>query len=202
MWDAVGWNGEINDTSSPSTQKPSEEQFQNHLETLLNPEQPEDTIDLSNYNTYIPALDDPIVPEEVDSMRKKMKPKGSGPDGVDPGAFSWLPYTWVLILTVLYNLVFTCSYPLAWVAAKLSMLFKKGISSLCDNYRGISIINSCPKLYDYVLENRLVMWFKPQREQAGAQSKRGCMEHIVGIRRRSSGTRKVFPQNDASYEHG
>ena len=33
-----------------------------------------------------------------------------------------------------------------------------------------------------VLCNRLELWFKPYREQAGAQRGRGCIEHIVSLR--------------------
>ena len=43
-------------------------------------------------------------------------------------------------------------------------------------------MNSMVKLYDMVLCSRLKMWFKPFREQAGAQEKRGCLEHIVSLR--------------------
>ena len=85
-------------------------------------------------------------------------------------------------MTMLCNLVFTYGYPLCWCIAKLTMLFKKGIASDCDNYRGISVINSCSKLYDYVIDSRLVAWFKPSCEQAGAQSERGCIELIVCLR--------------------
>ena len=52
----------------------------------------------------------------------------------------------------------------------------------CGNYRGISIMNSLAKCYDYLLNNRLIEWFTPCREQAGAQKKRGCIEHIVTLR--------------------
>ena len=38
------------------------------------------------------------------------------------------------------------------------------------------------KLFDMVLWNRLELWFKPYREQAGAQRGRGCIEHIVSLR--------------------
>ena len=62
------------------------------------------------------------------------------------------------------------------------MIFKKGEKLCCSNYRGISIINSLAKIYDYVLCNRLMKWFTPDREQAGALPKRGCMEHIVTLR--------------------
>ena len=33
-----------------------------------------------------------------------------------------------------------------------------------------------------VLCSRLKLWFRPYREQAGAQEKRGCLEHIVSLR--------------------
>ena len=52
----------------------------------------------------------------------------------------------------------------------------------CGNYRGISIIDALAKCYDYLLNNRLTSWYTPCREQAGAQSKRGCTEHIVTLR--------------------
>ena len=66
--------------------------------------------------------------------------------------------------------------------AKLIMLFKKGARLSCDNYRGISIISSIAKIYDYVLYNRLSQWWQPDREQAGAQPGRGCAEHLVTLR--------------------
>ena len=43
-------------------------------------------------------------------------------------------------------------------------------------------MNCIPKIYDYILYNRLAAWFKPDMEQAGAQPKRGCMEHIISLR--------------------
>ena len=52
----------------------------------------------------------------------------------------------------------------------------------CDNYRGISVINCIAKIYNYVLYNRLSKWFTPHKEQAGAQPKRGCIEHILTLR--------------------
>ena len=35
------------------------------------------------------------------------------------------------------------------------------------------------KLFGIILCKRLERWFKPEREQAGAQRGRGCLEHIV-----------------------
>ena len=105
----------------------------------------------------VPILDDPITPEEVQGVidRQLMPNKGCGPDGT----FS--------ILTHLFNIVFNSLYPEEWRFAKIITLFEKGDTSECGNYRGISVMNSIPKIYDYILCNRLSKWFIPDRELAG-----------------------------------
>ena len=87
-----------------------------------------------------------------------------------------------MIIRTLMNSIFLTGYPMNWAPARLIMLFKKGNRLDCDNYRGISVINSAAKVYDYVLNNRLMSWYKPFRELAGAQPKRSCIEHIVALR--------------------
>ena len=179
LWHAIGWNGEVNNHSDIDD-KPPELEFQKHLESLLNPPTDDNDVVPEDYYMNVPVLDDPIVMKEVDDVIMKLKPnKGAGPDGLSPGLFRWFPKSWISILLLLLNLVFICGYPLCWGAARLIMLFKKGQPMDCDNYRGISVINSSAKVYDYIINNRLMLWFKPSREQAGAQPKRGYMEHIV-----------------------
>ena len=121
---------------------------------------------------------------EVDyAIRRQLKTdKCSGPDGLSASLIKVLPLRWITTITCLFNALFFSSFPVAWIYAKMIMLFKKGCPSNCDNYRGISIINSLRKVYDYVLSNRLQKWFTPEREQAGAQPGRGCIEHIVTLR--------------------
>ena len=109
--------------------------------------------------------------------------KSCGPDGIPPGVYKLLTPSWILLITSLFNHIFTsASYPVSWSKAKLFMLFKRGNRKDPNNYRGISVINSVAKLFDMVLCNRLELWFKPYREQAGAQRGRGCIEHIVTLR--------------------
>ena len=105
------------------------------------------TTNLSQYHTTIPLLDEPIQIKEVsDVLDGQVKPdKGCGPDGNSPGLYKLLPGQWVAFLCFLFNMVFVAGYPLAWSSAKLIMLFKKGLHSLCNNYRGISIINAVAK---------------------------------------------------------
>lgn len=109
--------------------------------------------------------------------------KSFGPDDIPPGVYKMLTPSWILLIATLFNLILSsASYPISWSRAKLFMLFKRGNRKDPNNYRGISVIDSIAKLFDMVLCNRLELWFKPYREQAGAQRGRGCIEHIVSLR--------------------
>ena len=184
LWQAIDWRGQF--SSAPKQEMPTEHEFQQHMEMLLNPPAGEEgnARQMADYEVNIPLLDDPITPAEVRHViDHQLKPgKGAGPDGVSPGLFKLLPGEWLVFLCTLFNSIFVMGYPMKWTPARLIMLFKKGNPLNCDNYRGISVINSAAKLYDYVLNNRLLAWYKPAREQAGAQPKRSCIEHIVTLR--------------------
>lgn len=142
------------------------------------------TLQMEGYNVNMPLLDNSITIAEVQHViDHQLKPgKGAGPDGKSPGVFKLLQREWLIFLCTFVNLIFVTGYPKSWAPARLIMLFKRGNPLDCDNYRGISVINSAAKLYDYVLNNRLMAWYKPFREQAGAKPKRGCIEHIVALR--------------------
>ena len=81
----------------------------------------------------------------------------------------------------MYIILFWCISE-SWRKAKLFTIFKRVDKFDTNNYRGISVMNALSKLDDMVLGDRLNQWFEPYREQAGAQSKRGCLEHIVTLR--------------------
>ena len=143
-----------------------------------------DNYDDLRTNVYIPILDDPISYDEVKRQIKRLKSnKAGGPDGIPPGLFRMLPFAWILCIVTLFNNVFMYAiYPVSWINAKLFTVFKKGSRLLVKNYRAINVINAIAKLYDMVLCVRLSAWFSPFREQAGAQSGRGCLEHIITLR--------------------
>ncbi len=88
-----------------------------------------------------------------------------------------------MVLTSVFDYTFLSGiYSNNWSQAKLVTVFKKGDERNVRNYRGISVINCTAILYDMVLRSRLKQWFQPYREQAGAQDKKGCLEHIVSLR--------------------
>ena len=182
LWKSIDWNGSF-ETPPDCLDRPSDDQFCEYFTELLNPPGGPVKLNIPDCVTYVPLLDDPIQPIEVEDVIKKLKPdKAAGIDGISPGLFKHMPDEWLLILTYLFNCVFTGEYPLAWAIARMFMIFKKGGRLDPANYRGISLINAITKLYDMVLNNRFTKWYKPRSEQAGAQKGRGCEEQILALR--------------------
>ena len=187
VWKALDWKGQFTDEVT-NNDSPSDDDFKHFYESHINQYynySQQHVLDIDNDNDInIPILDNLFTPVEVSNQIDKMKAnKSCGPDGIPPGVYKLLSPSWIILITSLFNIIFTsASYPVSWTRAKLFMLFKRGDRKDPNNYRGISVISSIAKLYDMVLCNRLELWFKPYREQAGAQKGRGCLEHIVSLR--------------------
>ncbi len=183
IWKAIDWKGNL--TSNSGLHMPSDDSFKEYMEGLLKPAG-EARIDLTQYRTDVsmPVLDNPISPQEVQEAVDHLKPdKSGGPDGIAPRIYKAMPVSWITALASLFNFVFFMQiFPSEWCLSKLCMLFKKGDSRDCGNYRGISVCNIITKLYDSILCKRLQLWFCPLREQAGAQKERGCQEQFVTLR--------------------
>ena len=179
LWRAINWKGELQ--TDTTNEKPADAQFKEHFESLL---LTEDNISIPDTGMYVPILDDEITPVEVQREIDRLKVnKAAGTDGIPPGVLKWLPVQWVFYITLIFNNVFFSGmYPSLWTYAKFFVVFKKGLRTDTNNYRGISIPCALAKLYDSVLNSRLCLWFKPDVEQAGAQKGRGCVEQILALR--------------------
>jgi hypothetical protein len=119
IWTAINWRGEIARDDISNNETPSDEEFCEHFENLLNPtDRSEDQEFIPNYEKYIPILDDPIQPREVTECIHKLKTaKAPGPDGIPPGIFKSLPNEWISLLVFIYNSVFSQDYPMTWAVA-------------------------------------------------------------------------------------
>ena len=181
LWQSINWNGTFSCPNDVLCQ-PSDEAFCEHYQDLLNP----DGINLDYQPVrpkYVPLLDDPIAPREVDDCLRQLKAnKAAGIDGTAPGLLKLLPDSWILILTYLFNCVFFGDYPSSWTITKVFNIYKKRVRLDPSNYRGISILASLAKLYDMILGQRFKVWHRPCYEQAGAQRNRGCTEQIMTLR--------------------
>ena len=52
---------------------------------------------------------------------------------------------------------------------------------LCDNYRGIRIMDTLAKIFYMLILNRLRLWYYVDEYQAGGQKGRSCLEHIFAL---------------------
>ena len=181
LWKSINWNGTFKDTPD-ETSCPSDIEFGAYFTELLNDPAPTPLI-IPPTNVSVPELDCDIEPHEVDKCIKDLKAdKAAGVDGIPPGVYKLLSDEWLLVITFMFNLVFSGVYPLQWAIARMFMIFKKNDRFDPANYRGISIITAIAKIYDMVLNNRLMKWYSPSLEQSGAQKGRSCDEQILVVR--------------------
>ena len=181
IWRSLNWRGTFDNKVE---NQPPESMFKEHFEKLLTHDETGVPIAPSDFDSspYIPLLDDPFEYSEIDSAISSLN-KNKSYTGICPGILKVLPMSWVLFLLTLFNTVFIqCFYAVKLCYNKLFVLFKSGNRFLCDNYRGISIMDSLAKIYDILILNRLSIWLNIDKCQAGAQKGRSCLEQICTLR--------------------
>ena len=182
LWNAINWKGNF-DVPHHNKERPSDIEFSLYFTNLLNPENGLEPLIVPNTNIYIPVLDDPILPDEVIEQFNHLKSnKACGIDGIPPGILKLLNDEWILLITYMYNVIFDGYYPDIWHISRMFVIFKKGSMTDAANYRGISILIALCKVYDSILNQRFIKWYKPEYEQAGCQVGRGCIEQILTLR--------------------
>ena len=181
IWKSLNWKGTFENLEGT---QPADSAFKNHFEKLLTqdngPTSDEDN-DIDN-SPYVPVLDDPFTYNEFDKALNSVNSNKSY-SGICPGILKALPNTWLMFFMLIFNSIFTqCVYPILWCYNKLFVLFKSGDRMSCDNYRGISIMDTLAKIYDTLILNRLMLWCHIDKCQAGAQKGRSCLEQILTLR--------------------
>ena len=75
--------------------------------------------------------------------------------------------------------------PVDWKRAAIVALFKKGDKTVCDNYRGISLLSVPGKVYTTLLYNKMKSAIDKalSEHQCGFRPGRGCVDQIFSMRR-------------------
>ena len=178
LWNKINWSGKL---TSPPTNQPNVSELADHFETLYQPLEEENFIELQEIksNVYIPATDDAITANELDNAAMEMK-KG-GWDYSLPVLRVMMSCVSVCML-MLCNAIFFHRFPLQLALSILHAIPKTGNLSLPTNFRGIQIQPLFAVLYDRIIGNRLISWAKICYEQTAFQKGKGTLNQIFTVR--------------------
>ena len=124
--------------------------------------------------------------EVIDSINHLKAKKVAGPDGLIPDVFKYSCEAITYFCVHLFNRIFISGqYPEAWTEAIIHPLHKKGDRNNPDNYKGISLLNICIKLYSYIINKRLSKWVEEKDIlgdiQAGFHKDHSTVDHIFTL---------------------
>ena len=169
------------------------ERWAEHFSELLNP--PETTAaqlsDLNGLETdpcfeYLNEDDPPPSQEEVTSALKRLKNhKSPGVDGITNEQLRYGSFGLVGPLVDLFGGVWKEEkVPEEWLKGVISVIPKKGDSSVCSNNRGITLRSTTSKLFQIVMLNRMSTGLESafRENQCGFRRNRSCVDQIYSLR--------------------
>ena len=137
-----------------------------------------------NSGTDSGDLESPITAEEIKRAVKAIKvKKAAGPDGLIGEFYKYGLDDILPFLVTFFNHIFDNGhFPDDWTFSTIQPLHKKGDINQPENYRGISLLNICSKIYSSILNKRLTVWIEANNvlgeEQAGFREGRSTMDHV------------------------
>ena len=173
--------------------------WQEHFSELFNQE----SVVKPNINEYLPSqqpeqkCDSPIMSIEISEALRKVEPaKAPGEDGISSDLeLLCMSPEYCDSITRLFNACLKQGMvPNQLKHVVIIPLFKKGSKSICDNYRGISLINVLGKLFERVLLERIENIVNNSRIntdiQFGFTHKRSTTDGILTCRVIQAGCKK------------
>ena len=142
----------------------SKEKLTKHFEKHFSERDLELPPELANPNNFEYLKDSPIkvneeppTLEEIQEASKTFKNnKSFGTDNVPPEGVKYSSSKHLFIyLTMLISLIWQIAIPKSWLVLKIVCLYKKGLKSLAENYRALSIGSNLSKLVPRIILNRL-----------------------------------------------
>ena len=182
LWDRIGWNGSVDGTNTNDFPDLEElrDQFQMKSETTDDSTLFKDVKE----NQHVPLMDNDITLEEIKKAHLTAKEDKSTADGWVKSMLTNVPLGMLLIFQIIYNSILKFHvYPTTWRTTIVNAIFKnKGVRTLAKYYRGISIVYLMSKIFDIIMLNRFVAWFKPSDRQTAYQEKIGCPDNLFLVR--------------------
>lgn len=135
--------------------------------------------------TQIDENVDPITFDELIIALNNFKNKKSpGTDNINSELIKYASLPLKYRLLDLMNICWKYGHiPEEWRVGKICPIYKKGDKKNCSNYRGISILNTCYKIYASILKARLNIIIENMlsESQNGFRKGRSCADCIFSI---------------------
>lgn len=123
-----------------------------------------------------------IEEEEVEeAVRTSKNGKSSGPGMIKIELIKYGGKNVITLLTDMFNQILEGEQPpQEWRSAYICSIYKKGDKAKCENYRGLSVINSIGRIFSKVLKNKIERIIKPQisKDQAGFTAGKSGIDNI------------------------
>ena len=130
---------------------------------------------------------DPPTAEEISKVVSSLKNRKSpGEDGIPPELIKTCLSTLLEPLHALFSAIWEQELlPSDWGISLLLPIPKKGDRTVCDNYRGISLIDVAAEVFAAILLERFseVRDSRTRPNQNGFRRGRGCIDQIFNLRR-------------------
>ena len=141
-----------------------------------------------------------ITEEEVKEAINRLKNgKAAGHDNVKAEMIKTLGESGIKILTAILNKAWNLgSIPTDWEVGIIILIFKKGNARDCKNYRGITLLSIASKVYERVIESKLLKKTDKQMldSQSGFRKGYSTQDHIFSIKEI---THKLLEQKQEAY---
>ena len=109
--------------------------------------------------------------------------KATGPGGIHLEMLKYGGPKLTTLLTKLYNKILVGEeIPKDMKLGYISSIHKKGDRKICQNYRGICVMNPFIKTFSRIIKHRIEQQYRNSEEQAGFTAGKSCVDHIFTLK--------------------
>lgn len=160
--------------------------WEEYFQELLNPREDEENPEWELIQDEDDLEVSPPDSEDISIILNDLKNnKAPGSDGI-PGEFLKVggPAMIEELTHLIANVWESEKMPDTWKESVVFPVLKKGDSRNCNNYRGISLLNTAYKVFSVALYNRLIKYVEPQlgEYQGGFRKNRSTIDQIFSLR--------------------
>ena len=170
-----------------SSQDEKKKRWKEHFEEVLNRPRPENPLVVESEGDAIDDIDTGVIRKDeiIKAMKKLKNGKSGGSDGITSEILKADPETTVKYLEKLFTAIWNQErIPAEWSKGLIVKIPKKGDRSICDNYRGITLLSVPSKIFSRVVIQRIqdVVEEQLREEQAGFRRGRSTTEQLFTLR--------------------